>query len=360
MVRNNIFIRITAINLSLLLCLILISFFPVKLFSEDINKEEIVQRSVVIFDIENSSRDKNLDYLSGSLPSSFAIVLKNSGTFQVMPRSKLKEYLDSKNITGFINDSDALKIAEELEIEIAVLGNFFTEKGKIEINLKAVDVVTKRTKIIDNAVGETGREIYDLIDIISGSMLDKMLKALPPLAREEIEKERLKEEKMYVEDTGKKMTFSMGAGAAILIKSLNFPLMVTEDNSGISTIMNTLVMLDFKFGLKKNDLKLFFNIPGLGNRFNFFINIEDTIWVFKKWIGINIGLITKTFPDEISSQNALTGSYERFQLMGVFLITGLQTELFDRIEMGFNVGIPGISGLAFFPQSNSDDNYVSG
>jgi|GEM_PF-6824512 len=150
--------------------------------------EENINRKVLVLDFVNQNKTENAEYLSGSIAEAMIDPLDKTGNFQTLNRDNGQQTAATLKIEKekFFNEANATEIGKAGGAEVVVIGNFIAIGDKIQIQAKAVDVLTGRVKVSKSVNGKLDASIFDTITQLSGGMAQKMKSALPPISKREV------------------------------------------------------------------------------------------------------------------------------------------------------------------------------
>jgi len=205
-------IKIPPIGLILALCLAQTAAFA----ASATNSSERL-RTVVIAPLYNVSANKDMAYLSKTIPDSLATSLHASGRFTILPRETVEKIIPPTATE--IDYQKALKAGQDLKADIVITGAFVIIDDIIDISLEAIDVHSGRTKVAESSRGSTGVGLFDVVDSLCAKMAQKMTSELAPQAAYEIQKEEVRFQDVYVSEFRKNNRLLIGLGLAGIFDS---------------------------------------------------------------------------------------------------------------------------------------------
>lgn len=150
--------------------------------------DEKVNRKVLVLDFVNQNKMESADYLSGSIAEAMIDPLDKTGNFQTLNRDGGSQAAATLKIEKekFYNEANATEIGKAGGAEVVVIGNFVAIGNKIQIQAKAVDVLSGRVKVSKSVNGKLDATIFDTITQLCDSMAQKMKSELPPISKREV------------------------------------------------------------------------------------------------------------------------------------------------------------------------------
>ncbi len=150
--------------------------------------DEKINRKVLVLDFVNQNKMEAADYLSASIAEAMIDPLDKTGNFQTLNRDGGQETAKKLKIEKekFFSEANATEIGKNGGAEVVVIGNFVAIGNKIQIQAKAVDVLTGRVKVSKSVNGKLDATIFDTIAQLCESMAAKMKSELPPISKREV------------------------------------------------------------------------------------------------------------------------------------------------------------------------------
>jgi TolB-like protein len=207
-------------------------------------------KSVAVFELVNLSGKKEFNHLSAALPKSLRVSLLAGQSFQVAEPSQALKALTTPPAPGQgVPFSEALKAADKLKAEIAVIGSFALVGETIQINLEAVDTKTRRISTSASVSGPaTGSDLFDLIDRICALMAERMTKDLPAETAVKKPADTVNVEEVYLSSSRKNFWFYSQCGAGFGAMSADVD---GKNHSGFSVYP----LIEFGYGFKRFRLR---------------------------------------------------------------------------------------------------------
>jgi len=162
---------------------LIISVF-VLLFSSLLFSKEEEKKSILIFDFQNISKSEKFEYLKQSIPDSMSTSFIQEGEFNTIRRDvwlKIVKQLDIDIERGFDEDQ-ALAIGRALRTDAVIYGSFFIVGNFIRINAKAINIYTGKIITGIQVQGETGLDVFDLVDKVTKNITGEVKKEFVHLA----------------------------------------------------------------------------------------------------------------------------------------------------------------------------------
>jgi TolB-like protein len=172
-------------------------------------------KSVAIFELVNLSGEPSLNHLSASLPKSLRVSLLAGTNFTVSEPDATLAALAAPPAPGEgVPFNEALKAADKLKAEIAVVGSFALVDETIQINLEAIDTKTRRVRTSASVSGpSTGPDLFDTVDEVCGQMAERMSRELPAELKTAKKNVVVNVEEIYLSSSRKNSWFYALAGA---------------------------------------------------------------------------------------------------------------------------------------------------
>lgn len=150
--------------------------------------EKMVNRKVLILDFVNQQSVKKGDYLAITIPEAYIDPLKKTGSFEVMSRhiGQREAGMLGYDKSQLYNENTAVAIGKKADAEVVVIGNYVIVAGSIQIQAKAVDVLSERIKVSKSKVGKLDASIFATIKSLAEEMSAEMKQELPPIPQREI------------------------------------------------------------------------------------------------------------------------------------------------------------------------------
>jgi len=165
--------------------------------TEQKNKALVKRKVLVLNFVDFGPRQDRAEYLSESIPEALIKSLKSTNSFEIIEMKTAKKLARKAGVHAkdYYNEANAIKIGKEANADVVVIGNYFvvTNKGTvdtIQIQSKAIDTHTGRNATTLTKSNEITASIFTTINQISSQMSKKMVKALPPLPKRDIERRR--------------------------------------------------------------------------------------------------------------------------------------------------------------------------
>ncbi|MEM3018589.1 MAG: PKD domain-containing protein [Candidatus Bathyarchaeia archaeon] len=138
--------------------------------------QENNQIVLTVADFKNNSGQSEHDYLSAAIASSLVTNLTMQG-LKTVERSQLKAVLDELGLgsLGITDEKTAARAGRLVGASRIVMGDFVIIEGTIRINARVVDVETTQTLLAQKVTGVVGKEIFDLIDELSGLIVGELV-----------------------------------------------------------------------------------------------------------------------------------------------------------------------------------------
>ncbi|MBN1897935.1 MAG: hypothetical protein JW827_04090 [Spirochaetes bacterium] len=137
-----------------------------------------IQR-VAIFDFENTSRNKDFEYLSQTIPESITITLVKQNNFIVVDRRIIKNRIGSLELKdSYLKSQDTIKKLGELwNVDTLITGSYIYNNQELRINIYLIDVRTGEIMISDQIKGNVDKHLFLLLDRTSQYILKKIKSA---------------------------------------------------------------------------------------------------------------------------------------------------------------------------------------
>jgi len=143
--------------------------------SSDENKT-LVKRTVSILPFTNINNVAEYDYLKETLRNALKAELMNTKLFKISLFSEIDEEL--KKVDYKLNEQSAIQISKNVNADVAVIGKFTILNDRISIQIDAVDIFKSDIVASVSITGETGLDMFQIIDDASRLMSDEMSKKL--------------------------------------------------------------------------------------------------------------------------------------------------------------------------------------
>jgi len=164
-------------NFKIFTALLFIILIINKSNSTETDREKIIKRTVAILPFYNLKKDKN-DFYANLIRDSVKARLQEKELYNIIEFGEIK-----KNMVKFNYDAESLNVdelracsfAKTMKADIVIYGTFAVQKEKINISITAYDIIFKKSIVTVTEYGDTGLEIFNLINIKVGKALaDKM------------------------------------------------------------------------------------------------------------------------------------------------------------------------------------------
>ncbi|MBN2546631.1 MAG: hypothetical protein JXB50_12595 [Spirochaetes bacterium] len=146
-------------------------------FSSESNPLKKLKRTVAILPFYNLKKDKN-DFYSNLIRDSIKARLQEKLIYNLIEFGEIKKNMDKYNYdleSLNLDEQKAGNFAKSLKADIVIYGTFVVQKESINISVTAYDIIFKKSIITITENGNTGLEIFNLINInIGQNLADKM------------------------------------------------------------------------------------------------------------------------------------------------------------------------------------------
>lgn len=157
-------------------------------------KEILVNRRVFILDFYNLKKSKEYEYLEVSIPEALVEPLNDTGKFEVLNRSTWNKLsgVSKYSKADLFDEEKAAALGAAADADVVVIGKFIVQGKTLQIQIKAVEVSSKRAMVsrTDNAL--TDSSMFTTISALSNKVSADMAKRLPPLPQRVIYQDRIK------------------------------------------------------------------------------------------------------------------------------------------------------------------------
>jgi len=149
-----------------------------------------IENSIAVISFENQTGDKAYDYLQKAIPNLLVTNLEQSGIFYVATWERLRDLLKQtgNEDVDFINTDLGFKLCRMEGIEAIVMGSFIKAGDMFAVDVKILDVETKK---LLNSVSSRGERV----DSILKTQIDELSKEISlgvGVTRQKIEEARLR------------------------------------------------------------------------------------------------------------------------------------------------------------------------
>lgn len=140
-------------------------------------------RRVLLTIFFNEQHDSQKDYLSVSIPDSFAPPLKKTRKFAILDRSTADLYLRVMAISqaDLMKDENAVRLGKAMGADVVVVGRFASEGNLVFIEAKAIDVHAEIVSVQDSVEIKTNSTMFQEINRLAARMSGPMAEKLQPL-----------------------------------------------------------------------------------------------------------------------------------------------------------------------------------
>lgn len=149
----------------------------------------LIKRKVLVLDFVNKNKaDKNNGYLVETIPDALMDPLKDTNSFELLPRDKSREVMKTAGFKtdDLANESVALEIAKKSGAHVVVMGSFVVSKREMVFQARALEVHSSRLAVSKSKRGRITANMFDLINALAKEMAQGMKEELPPLPQERI------------------------------------------------------------------------------------------------------------------------------------------------------------------------------
>lgn len=215
-----------------LLIIILSIFIAVSAFAEN---EDMVKRKIIILPFVNKNKVAEYNYLSGIIMETVRSVLYETDLYEFTNFTKTDERLSIYNEEDFINIKKAIEIARGLRADIAVTGQYIILEKKIMILIHAIDIFTGELVAITKEEGETGLDLFNLVNRSAKDIYDKIIINFPMMKKAEYDKKMVRIAGIKLTAMTKAGIGLTAGGSTLLIAGL--PLLI-YDLAGYSSVLS--------------------------------------------------------------------------------------------------------------------------
>ncbi|MBS0619385.1 MAG: hypothetical protein JSR44_14455 [Spirochaetes bacterium] len=144
------------------------------------------KRRVLLTIFANESKDTQRQFLAESVPAAFSNPLVKAGSFVVLHRPSIDQYLQRLGITArdIYEEQNAARLGRIVGADVVIVGKFVSSKDRVTITARAIDVESRRLSVEDSAVVQTNANMFDEIDRLAMRMSKPMADKLKPLETE--------------------------------------------------------------------------------------------------------------------------------------------------------------------------------
>ncbi len=128
--------------------------------------------SIAIVDFQNTSQNKNLDYLQNAIPEMLITNLAKSGKLDIVERSRLQDAIKEMQLgmTGVVDQNNAVELGKAVGANAILVGSYLEIGGLIRINARLIDVESSKVLKAESVQGRAGQEIFSLMDQLAQSI----------------------------------------------------------------------------------------------------------------------------------------------------------------------------------------------
>lgn len=165
--------------------IILTSILFLLLFNSAYSQEKA---RIMVAPFVNSTKDKELDFLSSGFPETLILGLKNSKEIILVERNQIDKIMKEKQlqISGFIDEKTAIDVGKEVYADFVITGSFNKEGDNLTVNSKVIKIDDGKITEIEPISYQYPDGIFDLQD----KLAEKILQSLN-IVVSEFEKERI-------------------------------------------------------------------------------------------------------------------------------------------------------------------------
>jgi len=127
-------------------------------------------RRVLILNFVNPQKDANTNYLSVTIAEALIDPLKQTGKFEILPRSDAATF----------DEAAAIANGVEVQADVVVIGNFVAIQNIVQIQAKVIDIGEKRLALSKARTTRLNATIFDNINALAADMTKEMAAKLPP------------------------------------------------------------------------------------------------------------------------------------------------------------------------------------
>lgn len=137
---------------------------------------------------------KEYEYLEVSIPEALIEPLNDTGKFEVLNRSTWNKLSGAAKLSAaeLFDEEKAAALGAAADADVVVIGKFVVQGNTLQIQIKAVEVSSKRAMVSrsDNAL--TDSSMFTTIATLTNKVSKDMAKRLPPLPQRVIYQDRIK------------------------------------------------------------------------------------------------------------------------------------------------------------------------
>jgi len=166
-------------------------------YSQTENKE-LIKRKILIFPFYNENEIKEYNYLENTIRDALRAKLQVKNLFLFANFNEIDEKIKNIQRKDLVyNDDTIIRTALKLGADVVLTGKYIIIKDKIMIIANSIDVLQKQSVISATVSGDTGIEIFSLIDNLSLNMTDKISQSFPKLEKSILEQLVEKQQKQH-------------------------------------------------------------------------------------------------------------------------------------------------------------------
>ena len=140
------------------------------------------RRRVLIMDFHNQQNKVDLDYLRVSIAEAFLGPLQKTSSFELQSRDMAAKSAGSRMTKDVpLSDEEAVNIGKSTASEVVVTGAFVVIDNKVQIQAKAIDVLSGRVSVSENVMSKLDSTLFENINALAEKMSAAMVRELPPV-----------------------------------------------------------------------------------------------------------------------------------------------------------------------------------
>lgn len=164
--------------------ILILVFLPAIFFAQEIsnntNNNIVNKWNIIIAQPANKTDNKADSELQIVIQKSVANALSDVNYYQITSTNDTVENIDKTTLDKYYNAN----------LDILVYSYYYVHNEKIDISVKAVDLITRNVKFQKTYHGEAGIDVFDTIDMIVQNLKGDLSKVVPPMADDVVIKYR--------------------------------------------------------------------------------------------------------------------------------------------------------------------------
>jgi TolB-like protein len=206
------------------------------IFNSDLSKvNTLIKRKILILPFINKNNVPEYDYLSGIIMETLRSELIETDKYEFTNFSLTNTKLSNEyKKEDFINLKKAKNIAIQLNADIVITGQYLIFDNRIMVLIHTIDILTGELVALTKIEGNTGVELFAVINNASKDMTKKIIDTLPLIDKEIYETKMIKINNSIITPIKKIGISLIITGSSLLL--IGIPILI-YDLAGYSQIL---------------------------------------------------------------------------------------------------------------------------